>query len=448
MPFITSQKVLTVIPRSNSSSMRRLFSTLLLIVLLLVVLEATAINDNEMGRETASVPFWNSTALTARKIQEQQQGNGNGNDNDNDADGSTDNLNFNGRDDYVDDTSREIDCDRFPLYCQENGKHFKPEDALSQGTGEPAQPGSEDDSPSAPPANTVALRVSVGMTDANRLSQLHLAGYTALVITSLLDRYSPFSVKHSALTEPQNRELGSLEEEKELVFEWFKGRTRLTQEVAGAAVAKGVRKRQRVLVSKRSLLNGDIAVKNKNQDVSTQEQHRHQRQIDHDNLEQSPASGKPEHLLQPYYGDRDENDNIDPENSNGNNHNYNRIQSDAPPPTLAKMFLWDTQTELVGDHEQEWIVIRVSYMVFRKTDQPIVDPRALQNITEICTSVLNSTIVSGHFLDYLRKHIQEGQDADDPNAAPDNEDVGDVPTLMNPNDGEYNPLEVLGASDQ
>jgi hypothetical protein len=229
------------------------------------------------------------------------------------------------------------------------------------------------------------------------------------------------------------------------VFEWSKEKTRLTQEVA----AKRTRKRQRVLVAKRLLLGGDIPVNNKNQHgVSTQEQqHHHQPQLDHDNLEPPSASGEHEHLLQ-QYGDRDDegdrnnrgkkSQNTEPDHGTENAHEYNRnIQyDDNPPPRLAKMFLWDTITELVGGYEQEWMVIQVSYTVFRKTDRPILERLALQNITDICYSVLNATITSGHFLDYLQNLIHEGEDADDQDASQDSQDGVNGITPWNPYDGE------------
>jgi hypothetical protein len=310
--------------------MRRILSTLLGIVLLLVVLEATAINDND----------------TSRKIQQQQQDN------------------FNGRDDYVD-TAREIDCDRFPIYCQEkNGFNLGDPYGPAVGGGEMGSslppvdqnvPGENETatSPASSPvggengrtqANVIVLRVSVGFTNANQDSHLLLARLTTRVITNLLDRYSPFSVTSSAPPEPQNRVLGSLEEEEQQqVYPLFQ---------------------------------------NNNYGEATQEQQRHQQRHQQRQLD----------------------------NGNGNINNYNRIQDDVIPPR-AKMFLLDTHKELVGV-SGDWIAIQVSYTVFRITDQPILKFGDLNIITDICSSVLNATIASGNVLNDLQKLIHESVDPD------------------------------------
>jgi hypothetical protein len=449
------RSLFTVRPRS---SMRQLVSTLLGILLLLVVLEATdATNDNNNDEQALETP--NSFTLTSRKIQQQRQqqglqqgqgGNSNqqqgGNVND---DAGNDDIFFDGRDEYVD-SSREIDCKLVPRYCEEKG--------VNQGQGgqsiAPGQPGTPPTT-TAPvaepddgtPANIIALRVSVGLTDANRRSQSHLARYTARVITSLLDRYSPFSVKSRAPPRPGNRVLESLEEEEEEqqvypVFQWIdrmsNGRMLLTQE---AAAAKRTRRHQRVLVSKRLLLERDMAVNEKSHGTSTQEQQ--QRQLDYDNLEHPPASRKVEHLLQQYYGNRDEDDDRNHKGStspntdsyrgkgNENTHNSNRILNDDSPPR-AKIFHLDTHTERVRGYDQDWMVVQVSYTVFKNTDRPISNRGSLKNISDICSSVLNATIVSGHFLDYLQQLIQKGKDDNVQDSSHDSEDST---TPWNPDDG-------------
>jgi hypothetical protein len=463
LPFVVRLlRVLTVRQRASSSSMRGLFSTHFGILLLLAVLEATAIHDNDHDKALETP---NSSILTWRKIQQQhqqqsqgdnsnqrrvQEGNNDDRDDQQGNDEGSQDIDFDDRDEYVD-SSREIDCNLVPRYCEEKG--------IDQGHGEQSnEPGpiypiaggnSEDNKPDdMTPRNLISLRVSVGLTNADRRSQSHLARYTARVITSLLDRYSPFMVKF-ALPGPENRVLESFfefEEEQQVLYpisQWDSPESKLQMlltpkaEVAG----KRTRKNQRVLLSKRLTLNGGSAVTDKNHGESTEEQEpRHQRQLDHDNLEHPAALGEPEYLLQ-QYGDRDEeNDrtfqNTDPDHGIGDTHTHNRILSnDNKPPSPARLFHWHTEVA-VQSYDQDWMVVQVSYTVYKNKEKPILNPRDLQNITGICVSVLNATIVSGHFLDYLQQlilHEDEDDNSQDPSGS-----LGDNngSTTWNSEDGE------------